>query len=330
MSTPNKTSQKPLPRLLVLGANGQVGHSLLRLCGGGTGPESITALGLTRDQAPLDRPADFEQALTRAIQAFKPSHIVNAAAYTAVDQAEKEPELAHQVNGQALSQLSELAAHHSAQATQPIAILHYSTDYVFDGKRPIGQAYQPTDPTVPAGVYGQSKCAGEQALAQGPSPSMVLRTSWVFSDHGKNFVKTMLRLGQSQQELRVVADQWGAPTSADAIARASLNIVQHWPVGLTNNAEHKVFHLSCEGQTNWHAFSCEILQRARQLAPELPWTITTADQVKAITTAEFAAPAPRPTNSQLDCSLTDSQFDLNRPHWSESLEEVLQKLVVKP
>ena len=320
-----KIRQTLTPRLLVLGAGGQVGHSLLRLCRSGQLP--INVLGLTRDQAPLDKPDLFRTAVTQAIESFKPSHIVNAAAYTAVDQAENEPELAHRVNGQALTQLSELAAQHSAQAPQPIAILHYSTDYVFDGRKPKGQAYQPTDPVAPEGVYGKSKYAGEQALAQGPSPSLVLRTSWVFSDHGKNFVKTMLRLGQSQQELRVVADQWGAPTSADAIARASLAIVQQWPTGPANNTERKVFHLCCEGTTNWHDFACEILHRARQLAPDLPWTITSAEQVKAITSAEFAAPAPRPANSQLDCSLTDVQFGLRRPHWSKALEKVLVTLL---
>ena len=319
--------QAPRPRLLVLGAGGQVGHSLLRLCQSADSPMHV--LGLTRSQAPLDQPNLFDSAVAQAIESFKPSHILNAAAYTAVDQAEKEPKLAHRVNGQALAQLSELAAHHSAHASQAIAILHYTTDYVFDGQKPVGQAYQPKDPTAPEGVYGKSKYAGEQALAQGPSPSLVLRTSWVFSDHGKNFVKTMLRLGQSQQELRVVADQWGAPTSADAIARASLAIVQQWPRP-SEAPSSQVLHFCCEGTTSWHGFACEILDRSRRLAPELAWTITSAQQIKAITSAEFAAPAPRPANSQLDCSLTDKQFGLKRPHWSQALNDVLVQLLAKP
>lgn len=321
--------QRPTPRLLVLGAGGQVGSSLLKLCQSADSPMHV--LGLTRSQAPLDQPNLFGSAVAHAIESFKPSHILNAAAYTAVDQAEKEPELAHRVNGQALAQLSELAAQYSAHASQAIAIaiLHYSTDYVFDGQKPVGQAYQPKDPTAPEGVYGKSKYAGEQALAQGPSPSLVLRTSWVFSDHGKNFVKTMLRLGQSQQELRVVADQWGAPTSADAIARASLAIVQQWPRP-SEAPSNQVLHFCCEGTTNWHGFACDILDRARRLAPELAWTITSAQQIKAITSAEFAAPAPRPANSQLDCSLTDKQFGLKRPHWSQALDDVLVQLLAKP
>jgi dTDP-4-dehydrorhamnose reductase len=327
----SRTFSNPLqasrPRLLVLGAGGQVGNSLLRLCQSADSPMHV--LGLTRSQAPLDQPDLFGSAVAQAIESFKPSHILNAAAYTAVDQAEKEPELAHRVNGQALAQLSELAAKHSAQASQAIAILHYSTDYVFDGQKPVGQAYQPKDPTAPEGVYGKSKYAGEQALAQGPSPSLVLRTSWVFSDHGKNFVKTMLRLGQSQQELRVVADQWGAPTSADAIARASLAIVQQWPRP-SEAPSNQVLHFCCEGTTSWHGFACDILDRSRRLAPELAWTITSAQQIKAISTAEFAAPAPRPANSQLDCSLTDKQFGLRRPHWSQALNDVLVKLLAKP
>ena len=327
----SRTFSNPLqasrPRLLVLGAGGQVGNSLLRLCQSADSPMHV--LGLTRSQAPLDQPDLFGSAVAQAIESFKPSHILNAAAYTAVDQAEKEPELAHRVNGQALAQLSELAAKHSAQASQAIAILHYSTDYVFDGQKPVGQAYQPKDPTAPEGVYGKSKYAGEQALAQGPCPSLVLRTSWVFSDHGKNFVKTMLRLGQSQQELRVVADQWGAPTSADAIARASLAIVQQWPRP-SEAPSNQVLHFCCEGTTSWHGFACDILDRSRRLAPELAWTITSAQQIKAISTAEFAAPAPRPANSQLDCSLTDKQFGLRRPHWSQALNDVLVKLLAKP
>ncbi len=324
-----KPTLAPTPRLLVLGAGGQVGNSLLRLCQSADSPMHV--LGLTRSQAPLDQPNLFGSAVAQAIESFKPSHILNAAAYTAVDQAEKEPELAHRVNGQALAQLSELAAQYSAHASQAIAIaiLHYSTDYVFDGQKPVGQAYQPKDPTAPEGVYGKSKYAGEQALAQGPSPSLVLRTSWVFSDHGKNFVKTMLRLGQSQQELRVVADQWGAPTSADAIARASLAIVQQWPRP-SQMPSNQVLHFCCEGITNWHGFACDILDRARRLAPELAWTITSAQQIKAITSAEFAAPAPRPANSQLDCSLTDKQFGLKRPHWSQALDDVLVQLLAKP
>ena len=327
----SRTFGKPLqasrPRLLVLGAGGQVGNSLLRLCQSADSPMHV--LGLTRSQAPLDQPDLFGSAVAQAIESFKPSHILNAAAYTAVDQAEKEPELAHRVNGQALAQLSELAAKHSAHASQAIAILHYSTDYVFDGQKPVGQAYQPKDPTAPEGVYGKSKYAGEQALAQGPSPSLVLRTSWVFSDHGKNFVKTMLRLGQSQQELRVVADQWGAPTSADAIARASLAIVQQWPRP-SETPSNQVLHFCCEGTTSWHGFACDILDRARRLAPELAWTITSAQQIKAISTAEFSAPAPRPANSQLDCSLTEKQFGLKRPHWSQALNDVLMQLLAKP
>ena len=326
-----RTFGKPLqasrPRLLVLGAGGQVGNSLLRLCQSADSPMHV--LGLTRSQAPLDQPDLFGSAVAQAIESFKPSHILNAAAYTAVDQAEKEPELAHRVNGQALAQLSELAAQYSAHASQAIAILHYSTDYVFDGQKPVGQAYQPKDPTAPEGVYGKSKYAGEQALAQGPSPSLVLRTSWVFSDHGKNFVKTMLRLGQSQQELRVVADQWGAPTSADAIARASLAIVQQWPRP-SEAPSNQVLHFCCEGTTSWHGFACDILDRARRLAPELAWTITSAQQIKAISTAEFAAPAPPPPNSQLNSSLTEKQFGLKRPHWSQALNDVLMQLLAKP
>jgi dTDP-4-dehydrorhamnose reductase len=315
---------------LVLGAGGQVGNSLLRLCEASKGSDAIEALGLSRDQAPLDKPDQFRSAVAQAIESFKPSHIVNAAAYTAVDQAEKEPELAHRVNGDALADLSKLAAQAPAQGENALGIVHYSTDYVFDGQKPKGQAYAPSDPVAPEGVYGQSKLAGEQALAKGPSPSLVLRTSWVFSDHGKNFVKTMLRLAQTQPQLRVVNDQWGAPTSAHAIARATLAIVRQWPINGSSGVPHEVFHLCCNGQTNWHAFACEIIERSRRMAPQLNWTITSKDMIQAIGSKEFAAPAPRPANSQLDCSLTDQTFALTRPHWSDALDEVLSQLLLKP
>ena len=307
-----------------------MGNSLLRLCEASKGSDAIEALGLSRDQAPLDKPDQFRSAVAQAIESFKPSHIMNAAAYTAVDQAEKEPELAHRVNGDALADLSKLGAQAPAQGENALAIVHYSTDYVFDGQKPKGQAYTPSDPVAPEGVYGQSKLAGEQALAQGPSPSLVLRTSWVFSDHGKNFVKTMLRLAQTQPHLRVVNDQWGAPTSSHAIARATLAIVRQWPINRSSGLPHEVFHLCCDGQTNWHAFACEIIDRGRRMAPKLDWTITSRDMIQAIGSKEFAAPAPRPANSQLDCNLTDQTFTLTRPHWSDALDEVLTELLLKP
>jgi len=301
-----------LIRPLVLGAHGQVGEALCRLCQS----QSIPVLGLGRAQAPLDNLVTLRNALTAQIQAFAPAQIINAAAYTAVDRAETEPDLAHRVNAEAVGLIGEIAATHD------IPVVHYSTDYVFDGQKPVGQAYRPDDPVNPQSVYGRTKRAGEEQLLHSGAQALVFRTSWVFSDHGANFLKTMLRLAQEREALKVVADQHGAPTSAAFIAQATLDI-------LVKSKTAGVYHLTAAGQTTWHAFACALIAQARTLRPDLSWKILADTQIQPITTAEYNAPAARPHNSLLDCSATEREFGIDRSSWEEQMRAVILSLLGK-
>ena len=210
-------------RLLVLGASGQVGHALTALHG--SNMVNATVIGLTRGAADLAHPAAFSRQLRAAISAHQPTHVINAAAYTAVDRAEQEPQLAQAINAEAVEALGQ-----TCQAAG-VPVIHLSTDYVFDGRKPLGEAHLPQDPVNPQGVYGRTKATGEKGFlaATAGHPALVFRTSWVFSSHGANFVKTMLALAQQRDELRVVNDQHGAPTSAEWIAQSLLQVCASWP-----------------------------------------------------------------------------------------------------
>lgn len=311
-------------RPLVLGATGQLGSCLLEqaqvlgLQAHGTGRSELD-LGLC-----LDSPARFESQLEALVLAHRPSHILVAAAYTAVDRAEQEPDLARAVNGTAPAQIGLVAARHS------IPVVHFSTDYVFNGQKPLSQAYGPDpaiDPLDPQSVYGRTKAQGERGLMESGATALVFRTSWVFSARGHNFMKTMLRLAQERDRLRVVSDQVGAPTSAEWLAETSLRICATWPGTQAGAAAQGVHHLTAQGSVSWHGFAQSLLGVARQIAPERPWSITSDEQIEAITTAQFNAPAPRPHNSQLDCSITDLRFSLQRPGWRDQMQAVLATLL---
>jgi dTDP-4-dehydrorhamnose reductase len=238
-------------------------------------------------------------------------------------------------------------------------VVHYSTDYVFDGQKPVGQAYTPDDPVNPQSVYGRTKQAGEQLLLGSGVQALVFRTSWVFSDHGANFLKTMLRLAQERETLKVVADQHGAPTSAAFIAQATLDILGRWPTSEPEHPEHptyptyptrptystphqptnttsalqshdrhaRVYHLTAAGQTTWHAFACALIAQARTLRPDLSWKILADTQIQPITTADYNAPAARPQNSLLDCSATEQDFGISRSTWQAQMKQVLTRLL---
>lgn len=327
---------KPV-RPLILGAHGQVGEALCRLCQS----QGIPVLGLGRVQVPLDDLVTLRDALTAHIHAFEPAQIINAAAYTAVDRAESEPDLAHLVNAQAVGLIGEIAAAHH------VPVVHYSTDYVFDGHKPAGQAYLPDDAVNPESVYGRSKRAGEVLLQNSGAQALVLRTSWVFSSHGANFLKTMLRLAQERNALKVVADQHGAPTSAAFIARSTLQILAQWPLPgqpqqnakapdsssepvsrvQPQNGQGRLYHLTASGRTTWHGFACALLAQARALRPDIPWKILADTQIQPITTAEYNAPAARPHNSLLNCSATERDFGIIRNGWEQQMQEVLEILL---
>jgi dTDP-4-dehydrorhamnose reductase len=324
-------------KILVLGASGQVGHALLALGpqaeGVGALPHGAEVIGITRQEVDLASPL-FAQQLRAAIITHQPTHVINAAAYTSVDRAEVEPDLAQAVNADAVETLG----HICTSAGAPV--IHLSTDYVFDGCKPVGQSYTPDDPTNPQGVYGRTKAEGDARLmaATQEHPALVFRTSWVFSTHGSNFVKTMLALAEQRDELRVVNDQHGAPTSAEWIAQSLLQVCACWPAKQGAGAVVRgIFHLTAAGETTWHAFAQHLLAQARTLAPARPWRVQSDEQVIAVSTASYeqgmresgrtAPMAPRPMNSVLDNTSTMVQFPLTRPDWASQLQPVLRTLL---
>ena len=287
-----------LDGVLLFGAAGQLGHELasrLHVLG------SVTAL--TRQDIDLSNAA----ALRSLLQAQQPAVIVNAAAYTAVDKAEQEPALAQAINVTAPSVMAEEAARSGA------VLVHYSTDYVFNGQAT--RPYLETDPTDPQSVYGRTKRDGEQAVIQSGARYVLLRSSWVVGAHGQNFLKTMLRLAQERDSLRVVADQVGVPTSSAWMAETTVLALQQGLNGL--------FHLTPAGQTNWHAYAQYVLQQAQSLG----WTLkATPEQVQAITTADYPLPAPRPAYSMLESSLLAKALNLELPPWQAGVDSVLRAL----
>jgi dTDP-4-dehydrorhamnose reductase len=277
-------------RILITGKNGQVGTELSRLY------QSRGDVVLTgRDECDLLS----EQSIRDTVQRVKPAVIMNAGAYTAVDQAEKEPGLCFAINAHAPRVLAQEAARLGA------LLIHYSTDYVFDGEKP--QPYLETDPIHPLNVYGESKAAGEAAIAEVATRYLVLRTSWVYGAHGKNFLRTMLRLGAERPELRVVDDQLGAPTSAAAIADATARLVeQPSPSG--------IYHMTAAGSTSWCGFARAIFD-ARLL--------TTQPRVQPISSADYPTPARRPANSVLSNDKFAQNFGFRLTTWQQQLNEVL-------
>lgn len=300
-------------RILLLGANGQVGTELQR---------SLVSLGDvacgTRNGRLVDgtdcEVADFDRPATLAtlVDRLAPDIVVNAAAYTAVDRAEDERDAAFRANAEAPAALAGACARNGA------LLLHYSTDYVFDGQG--SRPYRPDDPTGPLGAYGASKLAGEQAIAASGCRHLVLRTAWVYAAHGQNFLRTMLRLGADRDELRVVADQAGTPTPAGTIADASARVLQAIHGGKVPDS---IYHLTAAGATTWHGFAEAIFDgaHARGLLDRRP-------RVVPITTADFPTRAARPAFSVLDHSALEREFALSLPCWQDGLARVLDTLAL--
>lgn len=279
--------------ILVFGKTGQVARELAGL--------APTATLLGRAEVDVTRTEDCAE----AIRSHRPSAVINATAYTAVDRAEDEAEIAHAVNGEAPGAMARAAAELG------IPLVHISTDYVFDGGGDL--PFAPGDPTGPLNSYGQSKLAGEEAVRAAGGPHAILRTSWVFSSHGANFVKTMLRLSETRNALNIVDDQIGGPTPARAIAEACLIIAERLAAAPELSG---TYHFSGVPDTSWKGFAEAIFTAAgREVA------------VTGIPTAEYPTPARRPLNSRLDCSNTAETFGIERPDWRLSLEEVTKTLL---
>lgn len=286
-------------KILIAGAHGQLGTQLCR---------QVEGLGwpfMAVDRDALDI-AD-RSAVRAAVRAYMPDAVVNAAAYTAVDKAETEIEPAFSVNRDGPENLA------VACADLGIPLVHISTDYVFDGRKQ--GAYTEDDAMVPLGVYGRSKAEGEMAVRHLCPKHLILRTSWVFSAHGHNFVRTMLRLGSEREELGVVDDQFGKPTSASEIARLILFTL--------SQAEGRwgTYHLAQPEVTSWHGFAQAIFVEAERLG----WPLR-VKQVNPISTEEYPTPARRPANSELNCGKLEASFGVRIRPWKESLGEVIEEL----
>lgn len=282
-------------KALVFGRTGQVARELRRRL-----PEGVEITALGRDSADLADPA----ACAAAIAAHDADVVINAAAHTAVDAAETEEALARLVNGDAPAAMARAAAE------KGVPFCHVSTDYVFDGS---GTAlWKPGDPTAPLGAYGRTKLAGEDGVRGAGGVHAILRTSWVFSAHGGNFVKTMLRLAESRDALSIVADQVGGPTPAAAIADALWVMAGALTRG---EAQAGTFHFSGAPDTSWAGFAREIFAQAGK-------RVTVTD----IATADYPTPAVRPLNSRLDCTMLETHFGISRPDWRAGLAEVLAEL----
>lgn len=288
-----------LPRILITGGSGQVGHCLkaqLEGCAELSVPDS-SALNIT------DR-----RSVRQAVETFRPDYIINAAAYTAVDKAESDAERAFAVNRDGARHLAEAAEAAGA------AMLHISTDYVFDGAG--GAPYDEAAPTVPQNIYGASKLVGEQAVLAACRRAVVMRTSWVFGAHGQNFVKTMLRLGRERDSLGIVANQYGAPTAAADIAAALITIVRrHTPGQLAEHAG--IYHYCGSPYASWFEFAETIFAEAAAQG-----VLAKIPAVKPIATVDYPTPAKRPADSRLDCGKIRTVFGIGPCDWHSALSDL--------
>ncbi|MBZ9814138.1 dTDP-4-dehydrorhamnose reductase [Mesorhizobium sp. CA7] len=293
-------------RLAVTGREGQVAASLVESA---RGRDDIEVIAVGRPALDLARP----DTVFAALEAVRPDIVVSAAAYTAVDQAEDDKDLAFAVNATGAGKVAQAAARLG------VPIIHLSTDYVFDGAK--DGAYVETDPTAPLGVYGASKLAGEEAVAAANPRHLILRTAWAYSPFGRNFVKTMLRLATERDEIAVVADQWGNPTSAFDIAEAIL-LAAASLCDDGNFSGFGVYHLVGTGDVNWSGFARHILDSSREFGG--PYA-----QIRDIAMADYPAKARRPVNSRLSTAKFASAFGWTAPQWRRSTVEIVSRLVLR-
>ncbi|MFL9583159.1 dTDP-4-dehydrorhamnose reductase [Stenotrophomonas sp. AB1(2024)] len=294
--------------VLVFGGNGQLGQELLRALAPLGPVVATTRNGQLPDGSPCEV-ADFNapDALAAVLERIQPTVVVNAAAYTAVDRAEGERDAAWRANAEAPGVIARWCA------AAGVPLVHYSTDYVFDGqgRRP----YREDDATAPLGVYGESKLAGEDAVRAAGGRHLIFRTAWVYAPHSANFLRTMLRVGAERDVLRVVADQVGTPTPAALIADVTAQVLQH------RGELSGTWHLTAEGETSWHGFAEAIFAEAVAAGK-----LARAPTVEAITTAEYPTPAKRPAYSHLDVARIQSDFGIALPRWQDGLKRVIAEI----
>ena len=295
-------------RILLTGVTGQVGGELLEAL-----KPLSEVVAPTRSQMDLANASSVRE----MIRTVRPRWIVNPGAYTAVDKAESEPELAYAINTEAVRVMGQVAR------TIGAGVIHFSTDYVFDGS---GSApYRETDATRPVSVYGASKLAGETALVDSGAGSLIFRTSWVYGARGKNFLLTILKLARERETLRVVADQHGAPTWGRDLAKMTAEVIGQCEATARGRELAGVladvgglYHAAGAGETTWHGFAAEAVELRREAEPDVPFA-----KIEAITTAEYPTPAKRPANSRLDCRRLKERFGWQMMDWRDSLRRVL-------
>jgi dTDP-4-dehydrorhamnose reductase len=299
-----------MSKILITGKNGQVGWELQR---------SLASFGqiVAIDAEEMDL-ADAD-AIRRTVREVRPDIIINPAAYTAVDKAESDPDVAMVVNGTAAGIFAEESKRLGA------VLVHYSTDYVFDGDKTA--PYTESDLPNPQSVYGKTKFAGEQAIRASGCKHLILRTSWVYGVHGGNFVKTILRLAKERDELRIVADQFGAPTWARDLAQATASALNCWKTNDWDNQLSGLYHLTAGGRTNWHQFAEEIVHLARKYDSVLGGKPL---NIRPIATHEYPVPAKRPANSVLANDKIREAFGIVLPAWQDSLAECVRLIYEQP
>jgi dTDP-4-dehydrorhamnose reductase len=300
-------------KILLLGKNGQLGWELQR---------SLAPLGelIALDRHSTDFCGDLSNlpGLLATVQTVRPDVIVNAAAHTAVDKAESEPELAHRINAIAPGLL--------AQEAQKLGawLVHYSTDYVFDGSGT--EPWRETDTPAPLNVYGQSKLEGEQLITAHCDRHLIFRTSWVYAARGGNFAKTMLRLAQERERLTVIDDQWGAPTGAELLADVAAHgihrVMQHPSEAQVYSG---LYHLAASGETTWNGYAKHVLAQAQRAQTAIK---IIANEVAPVVTSAFPTPARRPLNSRLNCARLQSTFGLTLPPWQQGVDRMLTEILV--
>ncbi len=290
-------------RILLLGAGGQLGREITDRASA----RGVELTGLDHTALDICDPA----AVARALEAHRPDVVVNAAAYTAVDKAESEPEIAARINAFAPAHIAERCERYRTP------FIHVSTDYVFDGTKPA--PYVEQDPVAPIGVYGRTKAAGESAVRSATERHVIVRTSWVYGAHGHNFLKTVLRLARERDRLTIVADQHGCPTATRDLAEALLTAAA---AAVAGEARWGTYHFAGDGATTWHGFAAEIVRVA---GPRLGRT----PEVAPITTADYPTPAQRPANSRLASDLFQRTFGLRAAPWQERVAEVVDTLLAE-
>ena len=302
-------------KILLLGKNGQVGQALQR---------TLAPLGelvaLDRIQGSDGLCGDLGQpeCLAATVRQFRPDVIVNAAAYTAVDKAESEPEQARLINAHAPEVLAREAEALGAW------LVHYSTDYVFNGSGT--EPWQETDATAPLNAYGQTKLEGELRVQAACTRHLIFRTSWVYAAHGSNFAKTMLKLAQERERLTVIDDQWGAPTGAELIASVTAAAIQK--VTVKEDANHDalagIYHLVAAGETNWHAYASHVISQAKLLRPDMPWAVR---EIAPVPSNAFVTAAKRPQNSRLNTHKLQAAFGISMPDWQQGVDSMLAEIL---